>query len=148
VVRRIPGGTEHTLTTVKADGTTKTETKKVFDAVEVSGSEEEYEEYEEYEEVVEEDAAPVKTVTTKVAGTANSKGPKTPTVTAATPPNTPPLKALVIDGASNLKAEHEIPDTPPLDKVEQLRKKKLQSAPISKVASKTDKPAAEAPISK
>lgn len=49
---------------------------------------------------------------------------------------------------SHLKAEHEIPDTPPLDKAEQLSKKKLQSALASKHLSKADnveKSAAEAP---
>lgn len=67
-------------------------------------------------------------------------------MTEATPPNTPPLKKLVIGGPSSaLKAEHEILDTPPLDKAEELRKKKLQSAPASKVAPKVEKSAVEAP---
>ncbi|XP_037046111.1 mucin-5AC isoform X2 [Bradysia coprophila] len=145
VVRRIPGGTEHTWTTVRADGSTKTESKKCFDVVELSSDEE----YEEYEEIVEDDTIPLKTTTTKTqapAAAASVKGPKTPTITDATPPSTPPLKPLVIGSTSSaLKAEHEIPDTPPLDKVEQLRKKKLQSAPASKVAPKVDKPVVEAP---
>lgn len=76
----------------------------------------------------------------------NDTGPKTPTVTEATPPNSPPLKPLVIGGSSSdLKAEHEVLDTPPLDTAEQLRKKKLQSAPASKVAQKVEKSAVEAP---
>ncbi|KAG4073422.1 hypothetical protein HA402_000646 [Bradysia odoriphaga] len=180
VVRRIPGGTEHTWTTVRADGSTKTESKKCFDVVELSSDEE----YEEYEEIVEDETVPLKAVTIKkqaptaakqapivskqastaakqaptaakqaptaakqaLAAAASVKGPKTPTITEATPPSTPPLKPLVIGSTSSaLKAEHEIPDTPPLDKVEQLRKKKLQSAPASKVAQNVDKPVVEAP---
>lgn len=77
VVRRVAGGgTEHVWTTVRADGTTKVESKTYFDTVEVedSGSEEEYEE--EYEEVIEEETPPVKTVTTKTQapGAVGTKG--------------------------------------------------------------------------
>lgn len=78
VVRSIPGGTEHTLTTVKADGTKKVEIKKYFDVVEFSGSEEEeeIEEYEEYEEVEEDETPPVKSTTTKIQTTTGAVGAK------------------------------------------------------------------------
>lgn len=73
------GGTEHTWTTVRADGSKKTESKTVYDTVELSGSEEEYEEYEEEyetEEDEEEVAAPAKTVTTKAQAPSTVKGKK------------------------------------------------------------------------
>lgn len=82
VVRRVPGGTEHTWTTVRADGTTKKESKTYLDAVPVESSdeeeEEEEEEYEEYEEIIEEEPATVKTVTTKTGpvGAITTKGMK------------------------------------------------------------------------